>query len=96
MMVPESTPLPQSCAGECSSCSLDPGTDEESRQARPFQGWSMAGASLLFFFLPLLMGAACAVALRDQGPALQWAAGIGGLVLGMTLSSLIARRLGRR
>jgi hypothetical protein len=56
----------------------------------------MAGASLLFFLLPLLMAAGCAAALRSEGPALQWAGGIGGLTLGMTLTSLIARRLGRR
>lgn len=95
-MVPESTSLPQACPGECSSCSLEAGQDDATKQTPPFEGWSMVGASLLFFLVPLLIGAAGAAALRAEGPAAQWAAGIGGLVLGMTLTSLIARRFGRR
>ena len=95
-MVPESTPLPQACSGECSSCSTGPDAGDAGTQTPPFQGWSMAGASLLFFLAPLLIAAASAVALRAHGPAAQWAGGIGGLVLGMALTSLIARRFGRR
>jgi hypothetical protein len=95
-MVPESSPLPQACDGECSSCSLDPAKDGAPRETPPFEGWSMVGASLLFFLAPLLLAATTAALLRAEGPAAQWAGGIGGLALGMALTSLIARRLGRR
>ena len=92
----ESSTLPQACSGECSSCSVVPAQDGADAEPTPFQGWSMAGASVFFFLVPLLIAACAAVMLRRLGPGAQWAAGVGGLLFGMALTSLIARRIGRR
>lgn len=81
----------ESCSGECSSCQVIDFPPDRSERP-PLTGWSLVGASIAVFFVPLLAAVAGAIA-APSDPTSRWIGGIAGLVLGMTCAAVVARRL---
>lgn len=76
----------------CGGCSLQETCSAGARADGPFRGASLVGAAFGYFLFPLVLALAGALLLAGS-PALQLVGGAGGLVLGMLVSTRIARRV---
>ncbi len=82
------------CNGQCDACAIAEHADLASRQPGAMRGGAFAGAALGYFGAPLVMAVGGA-GLAGPGAAGQLLGGAGGLVVGMVIAGLIARRIGR-
>jgi hypothetical protein len=82
------------CNGQCEACAVAEQADLASRQPGAMRGGAFAGAAMGYFGGPLLLTVGGA-ALAGPGAAGQLLGGAGGLVIGMIIAGLVARRVGR-
>jgi hypothetical protein len=90
------------CPTACTGCGSDDAADAfgsdggAAASDGPLAGWSMAGAGLVFFLVPLIAAAAGAVLTAGRSPGWQLLGGTAGLAAGMTLAAVVGRRVSRR
>ncbi len=87
----QSSPMsrPEGCAS-CESCSCKTATQAAAAASGSLAGWRYVGWAALVFLFPLACAAGGALAIRDN-PGTQALSGIGGLLVGALVASLIVR-----